>query len=225
MGKVKQLLFMQMEGLQMINKREIGQTLIEVLVAMSVMGIVVTAIALTIITTLNNTSLSRNQSSAVAYTQEGMETIRRLREEVPSFSTFYAGTYCLDKNSTTLTNAPCDVNVDDIYVRQVEITPNSSNCTPLNPTPTPTATPTPTPTPGPTLAPDITPTETPIPTATPTPLPQPTPYPSSTKVTVSVCWTDSKCENSTQEPCGVDGYCHVLPLVSCFTDRDIVPTP
>lgn len=108
-----------------------GQSLVEALVALAAAAVIVSAIAVAVITSVNNSDFSRNQNLATQYAQEGIEVLRNLSQtDWVNFSTF-AGTYCLAQDSTTLTTpsgSGCTQNVSSYYIRQVTITPVSGNC-------------------------------------------------------------------------------------------------
>lgn len=76
-----------------------GQTLIEVLVAMTVGVLVLTAITSSVLTSLVNSRVSSSSSSSARYAQEGIEIARGSRSAAP-------GTYCLDKDEIRLTGTP-----------------------------------------------------------------------------------------------------------------------
>lgn len=121
-----------------------GQTMIEVLVALTTMVVIISAITLSVITALRNVEYSRTQNSATRYAQEGMEFIRFLRDSnYTQFTNLTANTlYCLDKGKNSLysTNAAsCGDNVD-FFSRSIVLEKNSSYCvaiTPPAPTPVP----------------------------------------------------------------------------------------
>jgi len=105
-----------------------GQTLIEVLIALSVAVVVITSVTLIAITSLNNTQSSKNQEQATKYAQEGMEIVRKVRNS--SYATFagYNGTYCVAKGQLTLgaqLGSCTTTNINSLYVRSVQIQPNS----------------------------------------------------------------------------------------------------
>lgn len=148
-------------------KKEIlmkGQTLIEVLVALSAVVMIVSAIAVVIIASLNNAQFSRDQDLATKYAQEGMEILRKVRNS--DYTTFksYGGTYCLAKGQASLPSSTtsCTATNVDNFVRmiQIEQTPGCN--------------------------------------------------PNSAKATVTVAWTDGKCQSSSV-------FCHKTELVSCFS--------
>ena len=177
-----------------------GQTLVEVLVALSSAVIIITAITILVISSLNNAEYGKNQNLATQYAQEGMEIIRKIRDSDPQ--TFYGiadGQYCLDRNSTTLqakiasgnqvrlSGCPHGAtdpkeNVDGIFSREVILEANVGDCN----------------------------------TAVPTPTPTPPPAQGNIKVTVLVSWTDGKCTT------GI--LCHQSKLISCFSKFNILPT-
>lgn len=109
-----------------------GQTLIEVLVAMATAVAVMSAIAVTVITSLSNVEFTKNQNLATQYSREGLEVVKRLaRSNWSQFITTYnARNYCLAKGQTTPTAMGpngCGQNVDT-FRRQIDIELNSGSC-------------------------------------------------------------------------------------------------
>lgn len=157
----------------MLNKRihQSGQTIIEVVIALSTAVVIVSAISLSILTALRNVQYTQTQATATRYAQEGMEFMRFTRDA--NYATFNAlsqnTTYCLAKNSSTLTisssmytNPNCGDNVD-LYSRAIVLEKNSVYCAPVTPQAL-----------------------------------TPTPVNTGTKVTVIISWTDSNCPSSTR---------------------------
>lgn len=110
-----------------------GDTLIEVLIAMAIAVVVVTSITTLGISSLNNAKFVASQDQATKYTQEGMEVVRRIRSNNYALYATYDGIYCLAKNSTTLSATACtSPNIDNQYVRSVEIRPDDGCGTDLS---------------------------------------------------------------------------------------------
>lgn len=112
-------------------KNQNGQALIEALVALAAAVAVISAIAITVITSLANVEFTKNQNLASQYAGEGLEIVKRIgRSNWQSLQSFNATNYCLAKGSTTLTGMlgnGCGQNVG-IYVRQINIELNSPSC-------------------------------------------------------------------------------------------------
>lgn len=113
-----------------------GQTLIEVLVALGTGIVVISAIAVAVITSINNLSYGRNQNSATQYAQEGMEIVRRIRNTNTSFGS-YNGEYCLPSGSSSLSSvagncsSPIDCappNINNTFIRRVCVNQGDSSC-------------------------------------------------------------------------------------------------
>ncbi len=135
-------------------RNERGQTLIEVLVGLAAAVIVIAAITVAAVSSLNNAEYSRDQSLATQYTQEGIEVVRNMRDQnisSISSSSLPDGTYCMAKGCQSITpNAGncgprsgnrCSQNVNN-FVREITILHNDSTCNGNGPTPNPTPTPT-----------------------------------------------------------------------------------
>ncbi len=177
--------------------RQTGQTLIEVLVGLSAAVVVISAITVSVIASLNNAEYSRDQNLATHSSQEGIEVVRNMRDQniaSVSQSSLPDGKYCLAKTCQAIVNSGsnancgiligvhCSQNVNN-FIREVTITHNASTCNGNGPTTAPTPT---------------------IPTM---------------KVSVSTYWGDTKCTNSSNP------FCHSVLLTSCLSDFTIVPTP
>jgi Tfp pilus assembly protein PilV len=138
-----------------------GQTLIEVLLAFALLGIVMTGIVVTITSALSNASFSKNQAQASQYAQEGVEEVRNIRgANYLSFKS-YSGNYCLDDGASSL-GAPASCSSPNVgnFIRSVYI--EQSAC-----------------------AQNV------------------------TRATVTVAWSDGKCNNGS--------YCHKSKLISCLS--------
>jgi len=114
-----------------------GQTIIEVLVALTTAVVIVSAITIAVITSLRNVEYSRTQNTATRYAQEGMEFMRFLRDSnFSKFAVLTANTrYCLAKGETSLTatNASdCGDNVD-YFSRSIVMEDNSEYCAAIPP--------------------------------------------------------------------------------------------
>lgn len=121
-------------------KKQKGQTLIEALAALTIAIFIVSAITIAVINALNNAQYSKNQSMAAQYAREGMEIVRQKRDSNwNAFNAYDSGSYCLDKDSSTLTEknetiAGCasgtgtsGQNVDP-FAREIDIEKNSNEC-------------------------------------------------------------------------------------------------
>ncbi|HSD98901.1 MAG TPA: hypothetical protein VLB73_04375 [Patescibacteria group bacterium] len=172
-----------------------GQTLIEVLVALTAGVVIIAAIVSASLNALTNSNFARDQNIAAQYTQSGIEIIRDMRNEsIASLSASYLSdnTYCLAKSCSALDNqipscwiksGNCGQNVDK-FVREVVVAHDSSDCN-----------------------------------ASPTPNGQQGFLSSNVKVTVTTFWYDSRCTDSS------NAFCHSVTLSSCFSDFTIAPTP
>src|SRR5574342_63826 len=100
-----------------------GQTLIEVLVALAVAVVVVSAITITSISSLSNVQLVKDQDHALKYAQEGIEIVRKIRNtDYEGFKLNYDGLYCLGDDQNMKSSSVCDApNVDDRFFRSVRI--------------------------------------------------------------------------------------------------------
>lgn len=111
-------------------KKQRGQTLLEILIALGASVFVLSAITVVVISSLSGTQFTKNQNLAKQYAQEGIEVVRRIRDSGgwTGFSTLN-GRYCLSAGSTLLPSAspPCTTrNVGGVFVREIQIV--AGNC-------------------------------------------------------------------------------------------------
>lgn len=113
-----------------LKSSEKGQTIIEVLVALAAAVAVVTAIAITVITSLGNVEFTKNQNLATQYARQGAEYIRKIaKDNFQNFSKNYTSpSYCLDQNGnlTIMLGSDCGLNVGCInsictFVRRIDL--------------------------------------------------------------------------------------------------------
>lgn len=113
----------------MINQK--GQTLIEALIALGAAAIIVSAIAIVVITSISNSDFSKNQNLATHFAQQGIDIMRSQSESDWSSFATRSGTFCLSQGNANLgfpvTNCSTP-NVDNFFVREVIITQLSANC-------------------------------------------------------------------------------------------------
>ncbi len=112
------------------NSSQIGQTLIEVLIALGTATVIIAAIVIIVMSSLTNVQFSKNQNVATQYAQEGIEIIRKLAQSNwADFSTYDNTYYCLDKNrDLTQKGISCGTNIDNLFVREIDISQKSMDC-------------------------------------------------------------------------------------------------
>jgi Tfp pilus assembly protein PilV len=105
------------------QKAQKGETLIEALAALAIISIVVTAVANVVTTSLSNAQYNENQTLATKYAQQGIESMRQIRNQ--SYTAFRTanGTYCFAKGQTNLGSATsaCTTENVDTFIRSVDI--------------------------------------------------------------------------------------------------------
>ena len=100
-----------------------GQTLIEALSALAIIGILLSATAVAVITSLSNATFNQNKTLATKYAQQGSEIVRQIRDK--NYTTFqgYSGSYCLG-TSGAFGGGCATPNVGN-FVRTVQIQRNN----------------------------------------------------------------------------------------------------
>lgn len=124
-----------MEMLQKIKENQKGQTLLEVVIALTALLLILAAISIVVTTSVSNSTFIKNQNKAGKYAQEGMEYVRNLK--VSNYADFIAnyptGTYCLsDDQPLSLVSVaqigPCRANVENSLIREVLIETDAAKC-------------------------------------------------------------------------------------------------
>lgn len=125
-------------------QREAGQTIIEGVAAISIIVVILGALSVATITSLNNSTFIKNQSLATKYAQQTMENIRYTRNNDPNtfFNVWSSNTYCappggyLGNNNlpTPTPNASVGscTSIFDFsgvqFIREVKFSSNSPSC-------------------------------------------------------------------------------------------------
>ncbi len=114
-----------------------GQTLIEVLVALTIGVLILTSIVTAVISALSNAQYTKNQTDANTYVQEAMDFIKSLRNT--DYATFknLSGNYCFASSCTSLNSTigdpcgpksvSCGQNIG-VFVREIQVIQNSISC-------------------------------------------------------------------------------------------------
>lgn len=112
-------------------KKQKGQTLVEALVALGIAVTIVSAIVVVVLSSLSNSQFSKEQNLANHYAQEGMEVVRRIRNQSwDNFLSLNSTYYCLSSGSITLSQKDlngCGQNIG-VFVREVEIQHDAPSC-------------------------------------------------------------------------------------------------
>lgn len=121
-----------------INQK--GQSLVEALIALGAVALIISAMAVAVITSVNSSDFSKNQSRATYYAQQGIEILKQASQsDWNSFSDIngvYMGQRCLGDDNTfsNITNCPFSQpnnlpgpNVSGSFIRQTLLQPPGQN--------------------------------------------------------------------------------------------------
>lgn len=119
--------------------KEKGQSLLEALIALGAATIVMSAIAVAVITSVNNSDFSKYLNQATQYSQQGVEVLKQQSlSNWGTFSGYQSGSvYCFPQDVTQFkapTGVICDPNIgtNNFFIRNAIITKGSTSC-PGNP--------------------------------------------------------------------------------------------
>ncbi|MBI2028735.1 MAG: hypothetical protein HYT07_03960 [Candidatus Levybacteria bacterium] len=110
-------------------KNQKGQTLLETLLALSAAVFILSAITSVVISSLSNTTFTKNQNLANQYAQEGLEVIRQIKSS--SWATFsgLASNNCLPQSKILTASSNCIMDgIVGIFIRAIDIDHVSSEC-------------------------------------------------------------------------------------------------
>jgi type II secretory pathway pseudopilin PulG len=115
------------------RRYEQGQTLLEIVVAVGVIALVLTALVTAVTASLRFSQSGRFRSQAVKYAQEGIELTRKLRDTRPwtEFTTYSGAgtaTWCLSESGewTTSDGSGCPLTPTSNFWRTITLTLNGS---------------------------------------------------------------------------------------------------
>lgn len=99
-----------------------GQSLLESVIALAVLSVALSSIAVLLISTLKNAGQGKDQEIATLYAHEGIEIVRKIRDSNYQDFKNYSGLYCLDKGASSLSPiGSCNAPTSFKYRRTVNI--------------------------------------------------------------------------------------------------------
>jgi len=114
-----------------------GQSLIEVMVALSVAIIVMTAIVMSVVIAIANSQFYKSQNLANHYARQAMESLRQLaRSDWNSFTSYENEKYCLTDEELLyeIESTTCNNSRVNNFKREVEIYHENDDCAVVNST-------------------------------------------------------------------------------------------
>lgn len=114
-------------------QKQKGQTIIEAVVALATLMIIITAIAVVMVSGLYNSQFIKNQNEANKYAQEAIEAVRNTQtNDLETFKSYIdaAVLFCLDDQGVIYSSG-CTadtVNTAGIYVRTIEFSNVAPKC-------------------------------------------------------------------------------------------------
>lgn len=99
--------------------RQAGQALLEALLALAFAVVIITAVVIAVITTLNNSSFTKNQNLASQYAQEGLDIARNMRDsKYDEFKALPSAQFYCAENGTLSEGEFCSAGD---FIRQIYI--------------------------------------------------------------------------------------------------------
>lgn len=102
-----------------------GQSLVEAIVIIGITVLLSTGVIAATTASLRVAQTGRTRTQAVTYAQEGIELIRKIRDEDWSVFQSYDGLYCLGSNQTLVSSSGCSTNIttpQGSFTRSVQFT-------------------------------------------------------------------------------------------------------
>lgn len=120
-----------------------GETIIEVVVALGAGIVILTALTLMMLRSLNNATEGSSRTLATQYAQEGVETVVKMKDSNWStLSNLPSNTYCLASSCSSLIStagscgvkvSTCGANIGTNFIREIVISQDDPKCVPPNP--------------------------------------------------------------------------------------------
>jgi len=107
-----------------------GSTLIELVIAILVAGVVLVGVSIGIMYSIQRTALARYREIGTTLAQESIEVFYKERARLgwQNFEVLYGGggSFCLNQETKVIELAPCDIitQLDHDFVRQIEVVKN-----------------------------------------------------------------------------------------------------
>ncbi len=112
-----------------MKKNERGSTLIEAVVALGAVFMIVAALSIVIVNSINNSRYVKDQNLANKYAQQGMEFARKLASDDVNLFADYSGVYAYDEDSLSLTpGESAIVNVGNSHIRNIDFRNDEEPC-------------------------------------------------------------------------------------------------
>ena len=118
-----------------IKMKEKGQSLLEALVALGAATLVMSAIAVAVLTSVNNSDFGKYLNQATQYSQQGIEVLKQKSiSDWVTFSGYTSGaTYCFPQDPLQFippagANCVPNIGTNNFFVRSAVLTKNSGNC-------------------------------------------------------------------------------------------------
>ncbi|MEK7577028.1 MAG: hypothetical protein AAB492_00235 [Patescibacteria group bacterium] len=104
-------------------RKSSGQSLIEILLMISLVVVLVTSIVVGSTVSLRNQQISGSKDQALRYAQQGVEIVRALRNADWTSFQLYSGSWCMDKDGVlTAFVGACSPFLDEKYQRVAKFT-------------------------------------------------------------------------------------------------------
>ncbi len=120
-----------------MKKKQLGQTLLEALIALATAVVILSAMAVIVLSSLNNAQFSKNQNQATQYAQQGVEFLKNLSQSNwTTFANYNQTNYCMpsDNSLPQRVSGSCGPNPNvGIFLREVTIRQSSDVLNTCNP--------------------------------------------------------------------------------------------
>jgi len=112
------------------ENKQLGQTLLEALIALGTAVVIISAMSVLVLSSLNNAQFSKNQNQATQYAQQGIEVLKNLAQSNWASFSILSGHYCLPQDNVLVPSATCSLPNLGSFGREVDITLDSASCAP-----------------------------------------------------------------------------------------------
>ncbi len=121
------------------KNRQSGQTLLEAVVALATAVVIISAMTVIVLSSLNNAQFSKNQNQATLYAQQGIEFLKNLSQSNWStFFTYNLTNYCMpsDNSLPQRVGGSCGQNLGifsrEVVINQYAAGNTNADCLPIS---------------------------------------------------------------------------------------------
>lgn len=114
-------------------KNQKGQSILEIIITLSILGLILGGLVIVIVNSLKNSQFSKNQSLATKLAEEGLDTVRTMKSKEQCYVSYSSQSYYFVNNAQLVWTAPNST----VLAPNTAYNLNKTACTLTNPASSP----------------------------------------------------------------------------------------